>query len=133
MKKNRLYSRLHPQLKMPLLFSQLHYFSEQLFCTYQLHKCDFSGSIKDTSLNISTNNISSNIKIDSDEFALKQMKNTCQVRAKHKLKNKLCVMVDSCGISGLTNLEELSFLTVLALPKASRMGFACSNCLSSSP
>ena len=26
--------------------------------------------------------------------------------------------------SKLTNLDELSFLTVLALPKASRMGFA---------
>ena len=33
----------------------------------------------------------------------------------------------------LTNLEELSFLTVFALPKASRMGFACSSCFSSSP
>ena len=33
----------------------------------------------------------------------------------------------------LTNLEELSFLTVFALPKASRMGLACSSCLSSSP
>lgn len=33
----------------------------------------------------------------------------------------------------LTNLEELSFFTVLAFPKASRMGFAWSNCLSSSP
>lgn len=34
---------------------------------------------------------------------------------------------------GLTNREELSFLTVLALPKASRMGLACSSCFSSSP
>lgn len=33
----------------------------------------------------------------------------------------------------LTNLDELSFLTVLAFPKASRIGFACSNCCSSSP
>jgi len=33
----------------------------------------------------------------------------------------------------LTKREELSFLTVLALPKASRMGFACSSCCSSSP
>lgn len=33
----------------------------------------------------------------------------------------------------LTNLEELSFFTVLAFPKASRMGLAWSNCLSSSP
>lgn len=33
----------------------------------------------------------------------------------------------------LTNLEELSFLTVLAFPKASRMGLACSSCFSSSP
>ncbi len=33
----------------------------------------------------------------------------------------------------LTNLEELSFLTVFAFPKASRMGFACSSCFSSSP
>jgi hypothetical protein len=33
----------------------------------------------------------------------------------------------------LTNLEELSFLTVLALPKASNMGLACSNCCSNSP
>lgn len=35
--------------------------------------------------------------------------------------------------TSLTNLEELSFLTVFALPKASRMGLACSSCLSSSP
>ena len=35
--------------------------------------------------------------------------------------------------SQLTNREELSFLTVLALPKASRMGFACRSCFSSSP
>lgn len=33
----------------------------------------------------------------------------------------------------LTNLDELSFFTVLALPKASRMGFACSSCASNSP
>lgn len=33
-----------------------------------------SGCLKDTGLNISTNNISSNIKIDPDEFALKQIK-----------------------------------------------------------
>ena len=33
----------------------------------------------------------------------------------------------------LPNLEELSFLTVLALPKASRMGLALSSCCSSSP
>lgn len=33
----------------------------------------------------------------------------------------------------LTNLDELSFLTVFALPKASRMGFACSSCCSNSP
>lgn len=32
-----------------------------------------------------------------------------------------------------TNLEELSFLTVFALPKASRMGLACSSCFSNSP
>lgn len=34
--------------------------------------CD--GCMKDTGLNISTNNISSNIKIDPDEFALKTNK-----------------------------------------------------------
>jgi len=34
---------------------------------------------------------------------------------------------------GLTNREELSFLMVLALPKASRMGLACSSWFSSSP
>jgi len=33
----------------------------------------------------------------------------------------------------LPNLEELSFLTVLALPKASKMGLAFSSCCSSSP
>lgn len=33
----------------------------------------------------------------------------------------------------LTNREELSFLTVLAFPKASRMGLAWSSCFSSSP
>lgn len=33
----------------------------------------------------------------------------------------------------LTNREELSFLMVFAFPKASRMGFACSSCFSSSP
>jgi len=32
-----------------------------------------------------------------------------------------------------TNLDELSFLTVFALPNASRIGFACSNCCSNSP
>lgn len=36
-------------------------------------------------------------------------------------------------ITVLTNLEELSFFTVLAFPKASRIGLAWSNCLSSSP
>lgn len=35
--------------------------------------------------------------------------------------------------SVLTNREELSFFTVLAFPKASRMGLACSSCRSSSP
>lgn len=34
---------------------------------------------------------------------------------------------------GLTNREELSFFTVLAFPKASRIGLACSSCRSSSP
>lgn len=33
----------------------------------------------------------------------------------------------------LTNREELSFFTVLAFPKASRIGLACSSCRSSSP
>lgn len=33
----------------------------------------------------------------------------------------------------LTNRDELSFLMVFAFPKASRMGFACSSCFSSSP
>lgn len=33
----------------------------------------------------------------------------------------------------LTNLDELSFFTVLALPNASRIGFACNNCCSNSP
>lgn len=33
----------------------------------------------------------------------------------------------------LTKREELSFLMVLAFPKASRMGLACSSCFSSSP
>lgn len=33
----------------------------------------------------------------------------------------------------LTNREELSFFTVLAFPKASRMGLACSSCRSNSP
>ena len=37
------------------------------------------------------------------------------------------------GAPPLTNREELSFLTVLAFPKASRMGLACSSCRSSSP
>ena len=32
-----------------------------------------------------------------------------------------------------TNLDELSFFTVFALPNASRIGFASSNCCSSSP
>jgi len=32
-----------------------------------------------------------------------------------------------------TNLDELSFFTVFALPKASRIGLACSSCCSSSP
>lgn len=40
---------------------------------------------------------------------------------------------EESGEKSLTNLEELSFLTVLALPKASRIGLACSSCLSSSP
>jgi len=33
----------------------------------------------------------------------------------------------------LTNREELSFLTVLALPNASSIGFACNSCCSNSP
>lgn len=33
----------------------------------------------------------------------------------------------------LTNLEELSFLTVFAFPKASSIGLACRSCLSNSP
>ncbi|KAH9417106.1 hypothetical protein DERP_015316 [Dermatophagoides pteronyssinus] len=33
----------------------------------------------------------------------------------------------------LTNRDELSFLTVLALPNASRIGLACKSCCSSSP
>lgn len=85
--------------------------------------------MKDTGLNISTNNISSNIKIDPDEFALKQIEKN--VRPDQNI--KIQVIMVKCAVAELTNLEELSFLTVLALPKASRMGFACSNCLSSSP
>lgn len=37
------------------------------------------------------------------------------------------------GEAWLTKREELSFLTVLALPNASRMGLACSSWASSSP
>ena len=33
----------------------------------------------------------------------------------------------------LTNREELSFFTVLAFPKASKIGFACKSCCSNSP
>ena len=36
-------------------------------------------------------------------------------------------------IDELTKRDELSFLTVLALPKASKIGLAWSNCCSSSP
>ena len=36
-------------------------------------------------------------------------------------------------LSVLTNLEELSFLTVFAFPKASNIGLACNNCCSNSP
>lgn len=33
----------------------------------------------------------------------------------------------------LTNRDELSFFTVFALPNASKIGFACRSCCSSSP
>lgn len=36
-------------------------------------------------------------------------------------------------MNSLTNLDELSFLTVLALPNASKIGFACNNCCSNPP
>lgn len=35
--------------------------------------------------------------------------------------------------AALTNREELSFFTVLAFPKASKIGFACKSCCSNSP
>lgn len=57
---------------------------------------------------------------------LLQMNSVLLFRKIYKIHNKF---FSGC----LTNLEELSFLTVLALPKASRMGFACSSCFSNSP
>jgi len=47
---------------------------------------------------------------------------------------KLSMPIFAKTKSGIhTNLDELSFFTVFALPNASRIGFACSNCCSSSP
>ena len=68
--------------------------------------------------NISTRDVTTGVEVDSDEFSLKIY---CLVRE------------DLNNLLSLTNLEELSFLTVLALPKASRIGLALSSCCSSSP
>ena len=53
---------------------------------------------------------------------------TCQSSEEERLPRKL-----GRGRPLLTNREELSFFTVLAFPKASRIGLACSSCRSSSP
>lgn len=86
---------------------------------------------EDTSLDICSNDVSIDVKVDPDEFAL-QKSNRSQVGEKKK-KPSTEEAHSHLRASCLTNLEELSFLTVFALPKASRMGFACSSCFSSSP
>lgn len=97
---------------------------------------------KDTGFNVGTDNVTIDVKVDSDELSL----------MKKKTKRKLCKNGpgDKRGTENskkqtnkqrtkraasicLTNREELSFLTVLAFPKASRMGLAWSSCFSSSP
>ena len=70
--------------------------------------------------NISTRDVTTGVEVDSDEFSLK-------IFFYHPVRE------DLNNLLSLTNLEELSFLTVLALPKASRIGLALSSCCSSSP
>lgn len=82
---------------------------------------------EDTSFDVCSNDVSVDIKINSDEFAL-------QNQNSHRWKRKSAAASHAyLRAFSLTNLEELSFLTVFALPKASRMGLACSSCFSSSP
>ena len=46
---------------------------------------------------------------------------------------KLQVEMSTRNTVLLTKREELSFFTVLAFPKASRIGLACKSCCSNSP
>lgn len=94
---------------------------------------------QDTGFNIGSNDVSSDIKVDPDEFSLQ--------RQDPKISPQQCCAEGSLGswllctlrmqpffISCvLTKREELSFFTVFAFPKDSRMGLACKSWRSSSP
>lgn len=85
---------------------------------------------KDTSLYIGSNNVASDVKVDPNKFTLWNKREKKQFKL---LRNADKMCSDNLNKNKLTNLEELSFLMVLAFPKASRMGLACRSCFSSSP
>lgn len=88
----------------------------------------FECLLQDTSFNIGPDDVSRNIKVDSDKLPLQDKKRVFVNKEKQLIIYTLCAQP-----SRLTKRDELSFLTVLALPKDSRMGLACRSCRSNSP
>ena len=89
--------------------------------TASLHK-SFSGKTVFLT-DIGAGNVPARVEIDPDELSLRK-------------RTRQPLVSDRCGPQTsfrLTNLEELSFLTVFALPKASRIGLAFNSCCSNSP
>jgi len=70
---------------------------------------------------VSSWDVATGIKINADKFSLLKIIKFKSFRKQTKMQ------------PFLTNLDELSFLTVFAFPKASRIGFAFKSCCSSSP
>lgn len=71
-----------------------------------------TGFLKEVCLDVGSSNVARSVEIDSDEFTLSKKERIDIIELCRFLFNKL------------TKREELSFLTVLALPKASRIGLA---------
>ena len=91
--------------------------------------------VKDTRLNVGTSDKTRCVKVYANKFSLKKecvhISICCTVTIKIFIAN-LKKKIKKKTKPRLTNREELSFLTVFALPNASKIGLASNNCLSNS-
>jgi hypothetical protein len=89
-------------------------------CALVLRLTDRPRLLEQIRLDVGAGDVAGSVEVDANELALES-------------KGRISERIARKTAKELTNLDELSFFTVLALPKASRMGFACNNCCSSSP